>query len=389
MRNAFINAEHLKESERIKLGAFYTPEKIVSKVYELVEEYLNNSKVVVLDPAGGFGAFIWKFQNYDYRIGEIDPLAVKYLKETFDSDRVFHTNALVDVKRSKYRIPEDAFLIVVGNPPYNDWTSLYKKGMKGNFKMDSEVFDRDIGMAFLKAMNKLRADVICILHPMSYLIKKANFKRLETFFKFYTLLKAFIFPSFFFKWTSRSVGFPVLIALYIRDQKGFNWESLIKFPFTFLHNGATFKLIEIETTDGFINKYPRRELSPIGLYFHTFRDINSILRNRDFLTKPTDLTIPLNYDNFPDYAYLIALKHYIKEKGAKRFWFYGNFSPLIDKSFYLSHKNLFISYTLKRTKDIPKDLILKIRSAYSLSENDEIVENYFKNLFKYVNGNQN
>lgn len=41
---------------------------------------------------------------------------------------------------------------------------------------DEDLFDRDLGVSFLKSYNKLKADVICILHLLSYLIKKTNFE---------------------------------------------------------------------------------------------------------------------------------------------------------------------------------------------------------------------
>ncbi|MEM5821437.1 MAG: N-6 DNA methylase [Candidatus Aenigmatarchaeota archaeon] len=372
----------LTRSEKIKLGAFYTPSSIVLKALELVKDF--KDKAVLLDPAGGCGAFIEQFEDWNYRVADIDLQAVEYLKKRFDPNRVFWADVLNNINRSKYNIKESDFLVVVGNPPYNDWTSLYKKGEKGSFSMDKDVFDRDLGIAFLKAMNKLRADVICILHPMSYLIKRANFERLNVFFKNYTLKRAFVFPSYLFKETSNNVSFPIVLAFYVRDQKGFDWNDLLNFSFEFLNNSNTFKLLEIETTDGFINKYPRQQISPIGLYFITFRDINSLLRNRDFFDKPSTNTIPITWENFPLYAYLVALKYYILGKGAKKFWFYGNFSPLIDKKNFFILQNAFVYYTLTKSKTIPEEIKKQALEKFKWADTLEVVNNYFKKLFIYV-----
>lgn len=383
-----VVASHLEEKERIRLGAFYTPGDIVKKVFDLVQPFLRKDKAVVLDPAAGCGAFINQFQSYNYRASDIDIFAVNYLKRTFDSNRIYHVNALVNVSRSVYGIKEQDFLIIVGNPPYNDWTSLYKKGQKEACAMDSDVFDRDLGIAFLKAMAKLKADVICILHPMSYLIKKANFQRLKNFFASYSLIDAYIFPSFVFKWTSRSIGFPILIALYIKNKgKQWLWEDMLKFEFKFLQSAKKFTLSSIETTDDFINKYPRSDISPIGLYFQTFRDINSILRNRDFLIAPTSSTIPITQENLFDYMYLLAMKYYIKNNNSKNFWFYGNFSPLINKTFYKKNKDLFLSYVLSHIKVKNSELVNTIQKTVdcsSLRSNNRLVEKYFKELFIYA-----
>lgn len=370
----------LKKSERIKLGAFYTPPFLVSKVRELVSAY--KDKAVLLDPAGGCGAFIEQFQDWDYRVADIDKRALECLRSRFDPERVFYADALRDIRRSKYGISEDDFLVIVGNPPYNDWTSLYKKGQKGSFVMDRDVFDRDLGISFLKAMSKLRADVVCVIHPMSYLIKPANFRRLRDFFKSYSLKRAFVFPSYVFSWTSGY--FPLVIALYERDLVRFSWDDLMEFGFEFLDRSCVFRLRDLQTTDGLVQKYPRKGQSSIGLYFLTFRDINSLLRNRDFLFKEGHNTIPVEWENFSLYAYLVALKHYILERGSKRFWFYGNFSPLIDKAGFSGLENAFVHYALRKSKVLPEDFKREAFERFPWQGGLEVVEEYFGRLFPYA-----
>lgn len=380
---AIESAEHLAEIERIQLGAFYTPEDIVKLVRKLVEPYLDIPNAIVLDPAGGCGAFIEHFQDTEYRVADIDNLAVEYLKWNFDPSRVFLVNSLLNVSRANYKIPEEAFLIIVGNPPYNDWTSLYKKGRKGSFDMDKDVFDRDVGIAFLKAMAKLNTDVICLLHPLSYLIKKANFKRLSSFFRKYKLKDAYIFPSFWFKHTSRNVGFPILVALYEKDYKGLSEEELREYEFKIL-SGGIFKLKNYQTTDNYINKYPRRGESTLGLYFHTFRDLNSLLRNKDFMIKQTCLSIPVNIESLPKYAYLSCLKYYILKKGTKNFWLFGNLSPLIDIEFFEKNKNIFIWYAFHRNqclRNVLEKRRQEIETVYPFQEDSETIEEYFRNLY--------
>lgn len=377
------NTKAVSKEDRIRLGAFYTPEFIVEKVKELVFPFLR-ADAIIFDPAGGLGALIKPFKEFNYRVADVDSVAVELLKRSYSSERVFHADALSKVSREKYGISESDYLVIVSNPPYNDWTSLYRKGQKGSFVMDEDVFDRDLGIAFLKAANKLKADILCVLHPTSYLIKKANFNRLSEFFRSYELIRAYIFPSFVFSGTSRTLGFPVLVALYKRSSKGWTWNDLLDFEFNFLLSGS-FKLKEVQTTDGMIKKYPRKGASSLGLYFHTFRDINSLLRNRDFLLSPTNYTIPVELENLADYAYLVSLKHFIKEKGAKNFWFYGNFSPLIDKEFYAKHKNHFVYYALDKTKNVPEKLKNELRKKFPAPENFLVtVEEYFTDIFKHA-----
>ncbi|MEM1672325.1 MAG: N-6 DNA methylase [Archaeoglobaceae archaeon] len=69
-QNTENNPLWLSHSEKVKLGAFYTPSSIVSKALELVRDF--KDKAVLLDPAGGCGAFIEQFEDWDYRIADID-----------------------------------------------------------------------------------------------------------------------------------------------------------------------------------------------------------------------------------------------------------------------------------------------------------------------------
>ena len=195
-------AEHLPKNERIQLGSYYTPEELVLRIYDFIKPYLDNKKrkVVIFDSAGGCGAFLFGITHYDYRIADCDLDACKLLKQHFSQQNVFHTNSLIEVNRAKYFISPSAFLIMIGNPPYNDTTSEFKNGEKGQNICDEDLYDRDLydrdlGVSFLKSYHKLKADIVCVLHPLSYLIKESNFKRLRDFKDNYKLIKGEIFSS--------------------------------------------------------------------------------------------------------------------------------------------------------------------------------------------------
>lgn len=80
--------------------------------------------------------------------------------------------------------------------------------------MDTDVQTRDLGMSFLLSYNKLNADCVCVLHPLSYLIKRSNFKLLSNFSKNYKLIDGVIISSGAFSDNSKSIQFPILIGLY-------------------------------------------------------------------------------------------------------------------------------------------------------------------------------
>jgi hypothetical protein len=296
--------------------------------------------------------------------------AVKRLQENFDEEKIFLTNSLERVERSKYKIPKKRFLIMVGNPPYNDRTSEFRSGKKGSVLCDEDLKDRDMGISFLKSYAKLNADVVCVLHPLSYLIKEANFKRLKRFKDNYVLKKGILFPSALFSGTG-SIKFPIVIALYEKSPEGMDYKYIRDFSFSILRSNNKFKLSRYETTDGYINKYPPRKYdpktSPIDLYFYTFRDLNSLRKNRSFMNEKHYNGIVVTLENFYQYAYLDSLKELFKPEGL---WKYGNLSPLVDKEYLEKNKELFVGYVVQKDsfKQLANEkLITKIRKYYGLT----------------------
>ena len=341
-----FESKHLLKSERVKLGSFYTPQKLVDTVHKLIAHYKSYPKSVVFDSSAGAGAFLKSERKTVYKAVEFDPIAGAFLKNKLPKKNLFIDNAILNVSREKYNISHSDFLIQIGNPPYNDVTSAYRKGKKGEHLSDQDLFDRDLGISFLKSYNKLKADVVCVLHPLSYLIKKANFKRLGPFRQNYRIKKAFLFSSYKFKQVS-STAFPIMIGLYIRDSKGMSYEDIQNFKFSLLDNQSFFKLNEYPTVDTFIRKYPPQKTAPqisdIKLYYWTFRDVNSLFRNKAFHTQKTVHSIVVTLENFYQYAYLLAFKKLFRPKDL---WLYGNLSPLGTKEIIKKHKRIFVEYAL-------------------------------------------
>lgn len=369
-------AEHLPKNKRIQLGSYYTPEELVRRVYNFIQPYLDNKKreVVIFDSAGGCGAFLFGIKHYDYRIADRDLDACKFLKQHFDQHNVFHTNSLIKVNRDKYSVPPSAFLIMIGNPPYNDTTSEFKNGEKGQNICDEDLYDRDLGVSFLKSYHKLKADLVCVLHPLSYLIKEVNFKRLRDFKDNYKLIKGEIFSSALFHGTGTG-KFPILVALYEKISSGMTFEYISQFQFDVLNSSKKFILSKYKTTDGYINKYPPRksdvQCSPIGLYYYSFRDFNSLKKNTSFMLKKHPNSIVLTLENFYKYAYLYSLKSLFDPENA---WLYGNLSPLVDVKQVERDKDIYVLYALKTNrilKEIDNYTYRKIVRFYNVKIDHE------------------
>ena len=128
-------------------------------------------------------------------------------------------------------------MFIIGNPPYNDTTSIIRSSIKqDNLRIDDDIKTRDYGMSFLLSYAKLNADVICVLHPLSYLIKKSNFNLLKKFSKSYRLLDGVVIDSSTFKETSKGISFPIIIALYIKNKDGMSYEYIKDFNFKTIDN---------------------------------------------------------------------------------------------------------------------------------------------------------
>jgi len=366
----------------------------VNKVYDFIQPYLNSKKndVVLFDSAGGCGAFLFGIKHSDYRIADCDLEACKYLKQHFNHNKVFNTNSLKEVNRDKYSISSSSFLIMIGNPPYNDTTSEFKNGEKGQNICDEDLYDRDLGVSFLKSYHKLKADIVCVLHPLSYLIKETNFKRLHDFKNNYKIIKGEMFSSALFHGTG-TVKFPILVALYEKNIDGMTFDEIKIFQFDILNSNRKFILSNYKTTDGYIDKYPPRKNdikdSPIGLYYYTFRDFNSLKKNTSFMLNKHYNSIVVTIENFYKYAYLYSLKSLFNPEDC---WLYGNLSPLVDMQELEQNKDLYVSYAIKTNriiKQINNSILKKITKYYNIQV-DKIndiacIENEIKNkLIKLI-----
>ncbi len=313
--------KHLTKQKQIELGSFYTPDYLVDKMYSIIDDYLNSNNInkksiLFFDNASGYGAFYRP--NRDFIMADIDEKAIEKIKKKLriKNKSLFITNSLENVSRNKFNINKDKFLINIGNPPYNDTTSIINNGKKGNFSCDLDLVDRDMGISFLKSFNKLKSDIVCVLHPLSYLIKEANFKRLKDFKDNYRIIYGEIFSSEHFSGTGKT-KFPIVLALYERSHSGMDFSYIKNFNFNILNQKKKFKLLNFKTTDGFIYKYPKEVFNMnnfSGFYYYTFRDINSLKRNSDFLFERNYNSISISIDELYKYAYLYSFKKLFSPK---------------------------------------------------------------------------
>ena len=378
-----MSQAHLAYESRVNLGSYYTPPEIVNIAWKMIVPYVR-SQTTIIDSACGYGDFL-KDRGQAITIGcDIDETAISVAKKNNDEVRFFQTNALCDVSRAKFGIPEQSYLIVVGNPPYNDKTSLIRHSIKDvDFDIDEDIASRDLGISFLRSYNKLEADLICVLHPLSYLIKPTNFRLLKEFTANYRLIDSLLISSSEFPESAKHTSFPIVLALYQRDTRGMAYNFIRSFRFR-IADKNDFCLGDFDYITGYVDKYPKKQ--PISveenshhsekgnpLFFWTMRDINALKRNRTFVESYSANTIVIDKRKLDYYAYIDVFKRNLHRLP----FYFGNCDVLIDDNLFKQYKSAFISDTVRHHPVLKKHFqINPIERKQAASG----LDTYFKSL---------
>lgn len=349
------SVKHLSKIDIIKNGSFFTPPYIIDLVYNQLKKYIDK-ETIIGDFGAGYGAFIHIFNNKcknEIFGTEIDDISYQFLIKNYPNNKIYHENSLLNVSREKYNLQDSNKFVIIGNPPYNDVTSIYKKGEKGKLVCDENLKSRDLGISFLKAFSELEADFICVLHPLAYLIKKTNFKSLGIFCSKYKLIDGTIFSSKNFESIKKSrSAFPVVAALYKKDLSGMTYDDILKFRFKILNSEKMFCLNDISIIDGKIHKYPIKNIMT-KIQFYTLRDMNALMRNKSFIAGPINNGVNVDIDNLYQYCWLYYLKKNFIQ--SENYFLYGDLSPLYNKKIEeKKYKNLLVSYAYENEPLISK-----------------------------------
>lgn len=384
------NQKHLNHRSQIDLGSFYTPKNIVHETFGIIGKNIKNTEDFVLaDTSCGYGSFLSN-RAFKRVIGaDVDSYAVERAKENTENVSFFVGDSLKNISRKNFKISDDEKLIIIGNPPYNDTTSIIRQNIKDKNitdNIDPNVRTRDLGMSFMLSYNELEADYVCILHPLSYLIKKANFGLLRNFAKNYKLIDGMIISSHEFSDTSRAMAFPILIALYKRDKSGMNYDYIKNYEFKVKDDGK-FCLSNFDTIANYVQKYPNKKLlgnrsKPVAKFW-TLRDINALRRNRTFINEDTYNTVYILMEKLPYYCYIDVFKQYID----KMPYFIGNCDVIIDNDEFLKIKDCFIYQSIKtnpnlknmKFREVP-DAKLKIDHYFKTLIGNKLGEKYVTNF---------
>lgn len=365
---------HLTYQEMTNYGCFYTPQKFVDdlicKIKNNISEYSN---FTFLDSSSGYGSFLQSLNGLKTIGCDIDEKAIQIAKSKDTQSKYYCLNTLFNFSRESIGLQSYDNLIIIGNPPYNDTTSKVKHDLKNEkpCDIDNDLKTRDLGISFMLSYNKLKADYVAILHPLSYMIKKANYELLKPFYNNYTLIDHSIINSQEFSMTSKTKGFPIIIALYKRDKKGLSFKEVENLEFQTIDK-QTFNL-KTDSIKNYISKYPSkfRSYKTDDILFFTMRDINALNRSRTFIQDYGDNSIIIDKSKFAYYCYVDVFKQYI----SKLPYYYGNIDVFIDNQSFQEIKDVFI------TNSIERHPWLKEKITYTHNNNYSLIDKYFKDLF--------
>ena len=363
---------HLDFTDTVNLGSYYTPPSLVDLVYDLITKNVPHcANYTIVDTSCGYGGFLRGAKTVG---ADIDQKAVETARENTPRGLYVHHNSLLDITRSHYKLDKDEKIIIVGNPPYNDTTSIIRNGIKkAGIPRDDDVLSRDLGISFLLSYNKLKADFVCVLHPLSYLIKKTNFEALGHFKNNYKLLDSVIVSSGVFPAASKTTSFPIIIALYERASCGMDYAFVQKYIFK-TKDDKTFSIKAFDTIGNYIPKYPNHKTVSVpetAAYFYTMRDINALKRTATFLEKETVNAVRVTKENLPYYCYVDVFKDYIPHIP----YYFGNSDIMINNDSFNELRPLFISRSVQKHPKLTFPLASK-----KYNDAEEKITGYFKQL---------
>lgn len=329
------------DSKRVNLGVYYTPESVVPILHGMIKKHVDRfDEYVLLDTSCGDGIFFKGVSGYKAMIGaDIDFDSLDLARASVKDCKFIRCDGLQNVNRRNYdKRLEGSKLIVISNPPYNDTTSQVKSDIKERvFFCDSDLRCRDMGISFLRSYDKLSADYVCVLHPLSYLIKRSNFNLLKGFREHYKLIDSLIIPSSTFSHTSKASCFPILIGLYKRDSSGMSYEDVCSMEF-FTIEQEHFRIKDYVGISKFIPKYPNKRDSDTVTAFYPLRDINALKRSRTFMDVSTIGMVYANANLTPFYCYVDVFKRYIKRVP----YYLCNLEVFIDYDYFVKISDCFV-----------------------------------------------
>lgn len=261
------------------LSEYYTPQNIVDKMWDLTAQYVNTDGAKVLEPSVGIGRFLENApKNTSFDVVEMNPVSARITKILYPNANVqvgqFQERFIKDNKPVKSVNPE--YDIVIGNPPYGEYSGLYKGMGEGKGYTRTEAYFINRGLDSLKENG-----IMTFIVPSSFLDSAKG--KLEIANKA-QLLDAYRLPENMFDTTS--IGTDIIVlrkqtnkATELNLSNG-NWFK--KHPEKILGN-----VEERKNRFGKMEKYVKGDKNSVDSINTSKKDIKETVKNAEIKVKET------------------------------------------------------------------------------------------------------
>lgn len=113
------------------LSEYYTPANIVKKMWDITSQYVDTNGAKVLEPSVGVGRFIeYAPENTSFDAVEMNPVSARITKILYPDTNVetgeFQERFINKENNTPVKSVKGEYDIVIGNPPYGQYTGRYK-----------------------------------------------------------------------------------------------------------------------------------------------------------------------------------------------------------------------------------------------------------------------
>lgn len=161
------------------LSEYYTPQNIVNKMWEMTAQYINTDGAKVLEPSVGIGRFLETApQNTSFDVVEMNPVSAKIAKILYPNANVstgeFQERFIDKFKNLPIKNVTPEYDIVIGNPPYGQYSGRYKGLGEGRKHARLESYFINRGLDSLKENG-----ILTFIVPSTFLNGMKTFSKLE------------------------------------------------------------------------------------------------------------------------------------------------------------------------------------------------------------------
>lgn len=351
-----------------------TRKHIVEAAFGMIRRHIRINELnfmTLLDPVCGSGSFFdMSIPFLQLMANDVDAEILAYVKNQYPSTRCFSHNSLAMLDRKGYGLEATDSLLVIGNLPHKLPIPEHVKRKK--YVADSSIKNRDVGISHLLACGRLDPDYICVLHPLSFLIRPVHVRNLKEFCQKYRLIDALVISNHEFSDDETSRTYPIVLAMYKREPQGMTWRYLQKFEFETVRK-RKFCLKDFMWIDRYLTVNSNRSRvakADVLIKFHIPFDINELRNNKTFVQHDGANIIHVTEKELDYCCYIEAFKEYAHHLP----YYLGSCNIMFDAQHFDEVRDYFRNFAALRYPELQACIPI----CYDETTCREVLEAFFK-----------